>query len=126
MRYPTDSRGLAYPIEEVGYEEAPYTRRRTSNHHRYFEKRKYMGSQIAKMFRGLEPHVQTMWLPEHSRLHQEYDAPRIPDRKLMKMVLDDYAEQHGELHIVREQNTNEIYTIPIEHWRLLRDGTRAY
>lgn len=126
MRYPTTDKGLAYPVQELGYEVAPYSRRRTSNHHLYFERRKYMGSQVAKLFRGLAPHVQTMWIPDHCQLHQDFEEPRIPDRKLMKMVLDDYAQEHGELHIVREQNTNEIYTIGVEEWRLLRDGTKAY
>jgi hypothetical protein len=126
MRYPSDSRGIALPIQELGYEEAPYKKGRTSNHHRFFERRKYMGSHIARMFRGLEPHVQTMWLPEHCSLHQKYEGPKIPERKLMIDVLDDYAQEHGELHIVREQNTNEIYTINVEQWRLLRDGTKAY
>jgi hypothetical protein len=85
-----------------------------------------MGNETTRWFRGLLPHVTTMWIPEHCSLHQDFEGPRMPDRKLMTMVLDDYAEEHGELHIVREQNTNEIYTINVEQWRLLRDGTKAY
>ena len=85
-----------------------------------------MGSQVAKLFRGLAPHVTTMWVPNHCSVHQDFEGPKIPPRTLMIDVLDEYAYNHGELHIVREQNTNELYTITANDWSYLRDGTKAY
>lgn len=85
-----------------------------------------MSNHIARVFRGLAPHVQTMWIPEHQELHEDFSAPKMPSRNVMVDVLEDYAQQHGELHIVREQCTNEIYTITYNDWRFLRDGTKAY
>ena len=122
-RYPTDSRGLAIPIQEIGYEVMEFERRKTSRHHLYFYRRLYQGG-ISQIFRGLLPHVQTMTIADHTELHREYSPPKQPNRHLMIDVIEEYLSLNGIIDVVNEHRTCDTYQLTAEQWGGILNGRR--
>jgi len=122
-RYPVDERGIARPVQEMGFESVEWERRKTNNHHRQEPRVEYQRSQIAHWVRGLVPHVETMWIPEHSRLHNQFKPPVMPSNSQMIYVLDEYMFTHGVLDVVCERATNQIYQVNQEQYEKVRNGT---
>lgn len=119
-RYPSTD-GLARPVTELGFEVVEFERRKTNNHHLYFYKAFY-NKPHERFFRGLIPHVQTMWIPEHNELHERFSPPIMPSEALMIQVLDEYIALNGVLDVVRESNTSQTYQVSQEQYERIRDG----
>lgn len=119
MRYPTDSRGLAVPIEEVGFEAVPHVRRTTNRHHLYWTRNRYDKDPLKRVFRNFMPHVQTMRVPDHDLLHELYDPPKMPNNTLMIDVLEEYMSLHGVIDAVGRHNASEHRIITPAEWNLI-------
>lgn len=118
MKYPTRS-GLAIPPSELGYAEVPHERRRTNNHHLYYERYRY-DQRWRSVFRNLTSHVQPMLIEEHTDLHERFDSPRVPNDTLMIDVVEEYLSLNGAIDCVREKRTQETYQIQEEEWQMIK------
>lgn len=119
MRYPTRN-GLVVPIEDVGFERVPHERRRTTNHHTYWERAWYMEKPYRRVFRGLLPHVITLRIQDHTELHNTFRAPVMPSDIQQIDVVEDYLATHGVIDVVCEKRTNQTYQILPEQWQAIR------
>lgn len=120
MRYPTRN-GLVVPITEIGFDEVPHERRRTTNHHLYFCREWYTDTRYKQVFRGLLSHLVTMPIEQHQELHKIFEPPKIPKDSLMIEVVDEYLFIHGQIDVVREKRTNETYQVTAEQWQNIRN-----
>lgn len=118
-RYPRRD-GLAIPIQELGYEVVLPERRKTSQHHLYFERRLYDQTPIRHLFRNLVTHVQTMENLPHQELHYRFTGPVMPREGLMIDVLDEYVALNGVLDFVSEKRTSQTYQLMPEQWQEIR------
>jgi len=123
-RWPTTKNGLAIPPVELGYETIERVRGRTTNHHTYWTGSWYRQEHHTQLFRGLITHVNTLNRQEHAELHDRYSPPKHPKVDAMIDVLDGYIEQHGQLDIVRERKTNELYRVSPASWENIRKRVR--
>jgi hypothetical protein len=119
MRYPTHN-GLVVPITEIGYAEVPHERRRTTNHHLYYERAWYMEKPYRRVFRGLLPHVVTMRIEDHTELHNRYRAPIMPPDIQQIDVVEEYLATHGVIDVVYEKRTNQTYQVLPDQWQQIR------
>jgi hypothetical protein len=120
-RYPSKN-GIALPVIELGYDVVPFERRKTTNHHRQFDRAWYMEKRYRQVFRGLLPHLDTMPIDQHIDLHDRYSAPIMPPDSLQIAVVDEYLFMHGQIDVVRESKTNETYQITADQWARIRDA----
>lgn len=119
MKWPTHG-GLAVHPSELGYQTVEPERRRTNNHHIYFERQRYRDVRWRSIFRNLVDHVVTLDMTEHNELHRAYSGPKVPNDTLMIEVLQDYLDQHGVIECVREHDTNSIYEIQPSEWEFVK------
>lgn len=122
-RYPSRN-GLAIPVTELGYSVVEPQRRVTNNHHLYFERNRYR-QPIHQLFRGLVTNVYTMYIHDHTELHEKYDRPFVPELSKMYDVLEEYIALNGVLDVVKEQKTNQTYQVTTDQWELVRGASNA-
>jgi len=127
VRYPTRG-GLIIPPAEIGLH-APTpedlgVRRLTSNHHAYFQKAQYHDIRFRAVFRNLVTNVYPLFVPDHARLHEEFDPPKRPKDELMVDVIEEYLSLHGVVECIREKRTREVYQIQPEEWVAIKKGYR--
>lgn len=127
MRYPTRG-GLIIPPVELNFPtptpEQLNTRRATTIHHGYWEKRRYDIRHRA-VFRSLITNVYPLLVDDHIRLHMDFDAPKQPHDSLMIEVVDDYLAVNGVVECIREKKTRTTYLIQPEEWQQIRNGYRG-
>ena len=127
MRWPVKN-GLAVPPYELGFEiptlEQLEIRRAVTIHHGYWERDRYTGLRHRAVFRNLITNVYPLLAPEHTRLHEDFDAPRRPKEIVMIDVLDEFIAIHGVIECVREKQTRSTYQIQPEDWVGIKRGYR--
>lgn len=128
MRWPTRN-GLIIPPHEIGFHvpttEELNTRRAVTIHHGYWERERYLGLRHRTVFRNLITNVYPLLANEHTRLHEDFDAPRRPKDSLMIEVLDDFISLHGVIECIREKQTRSTYLIQPEDWAGIKRGYRS-
>lgn len=128
MRYPTDRRGLIIPPYQLGFtiptEEQLQTRRVTTRHHGYWQRRNY-GTQIESIFRNLVTNAFDLLREQHEDLHHDYDAPIKPKDVVMIDVLEEHLSTYGVIECIREKSTHSTYQVTQEQWeRILWNATK--
>ena len=118
MKWPS-SNGLAVPITEMGYEMVLPERRKTSQHHLFYERRMYT-KRYQQVFRGLVSNVYTMYIHDHQDLHERYSAPVMPKDIQMIDVVEEYLSLNGVIDVVKEHRTSEIYQIESGTWQNIK------
>jgi hypothetical protein len=121
MRYPTRN-GLAIGPSELGLDTPEHQKGKTNNHHLYFRRQSYNCVPHRQIFRGLVPHVQPLWIAEHTALHERYDPPKMPQDNLMIDVIEEYLSLNGVLDVVREHQTNSSYQLTAHQWEGIKRG----
>lgn len=125
MRYPTTKAGIAVPPQELGYDVVLPERRKTSQHHLFFERRMYQDSRLHSVFRGLVSNVYTLPNTQHNELHERYSAPRVPTDTQMIDVVEEYLSLYGVIDVVREKRTHETYQIESGTWQNIKSQYRS-
>ena len=124
MKYPTRAGLIVSPYEfyTPPTEVQLNTRRATTVHHGYFERRRYRDNQLQQIFRSLITNTYPLLVTDHIELHEEFCGPIIPRPSLMVEVLDQYAEEHGQLDLIYEKRTRQSYVMGVEQYQLIREG----
>lgn len=120
MRYPVDKKGVALPIQEVGYEPVVYMRRLTNRHHLQFNRADYMISPLHRVFRGLCNRVIDMRIVDHTDLHKRFKPPLMPTTVQMIDYVEEYLSTYGAIECVREKNTHEAYEVDLDNWNYIK------
>lgn len=103
LPYPTDERGFAVPLEELGFsrvERRGHRRPDENEHHIYYYARAFGRFAISETFRSLESHVARMNVMQHNHLHAIYEGMSLPpfDNMLERI---EQAQDEGEQLMVR-------------------------
>lgn len=127
MRYPTHTEGHIVSPYELGYtvpSQLQIDKRKTTNHHGWYNSAWYQDKRYRQVFRNLTSHVYPMLRNEHNdgdyTLHDKYSPPVMPKDAKMIEVVDDYLAVNGVIECVREKKTSEVYEMQADEWQLIK------
>lgn len=119
--YPTDERGFAIPLEELGFSrvERRGPRRPDENeHHIYYYARMFGRFAISRTFRSLEDEVARMSVSQHNTLHALYSGIDLPPFSNMLDRIEQ-AKADGERLMIRGKGGYQFREITDERMQRL-------
>lgn len=123
MKYPTRNGRIVSPYE-LGLTrptpEQTAVRGLTNIHHGAFNRDTYMATPIRRIFRGLINNTFLTIVTEHHDLHEDFDAPKVPEDAQMIEQIEEHLYANDVITCRYEKHTKDTYTKTYDEWQCIK------